>query len=292
MISSDDNSRHTIPQANFVLPPEPKSRNRLPPPPLETAPHRTDSTQNARHPGFRYDGRRTSGVWILTRHDFPSCPICSSSDDLTNEHLPMASLGGLVMTNTCKACNNKLGSNAEETLRAFVAGEVRFEAIATEVGEMKGRRRGTAAIRQAPFETPTLFVTSGDPDLIEAIASDVPLEVTYRLLDPIKFGIAVLKYAYLAATIWLRDIPISKQADLQRDTLIAARQDIPLSSDQIELVSRFTRNLTLVERPSHDSGSLAIVEPSVGCPDWTFILGGRLAIPWPFDDLSPEDRNQ
>ncbi len=46
---------------------------------------------------------------------FESCPICGdpATDD---EHVPPESVGGKVMTRTCRPCNNRLGSHVEADL--------------------------------------------------------------------------------------------------------------------------------------------------------------------------------
>ena len=249
-----------------------------------------DIEAEVRHPGFHHDGRRTSGAWVVERHDFGVCPICLSTKDLTEEHVPMRALGGRAMTRTCKECNNRLGSLSEAALSALVAGEVVVEAESDALDGFRGVRKATAALRQAPFSPPTMHVTSGDPELLTTIAAGEPLSVRYRLLDPVPSGIAILKYAYLAACVWLREIPYSQEAKSIRAVLMAVRDGQELSEDVRKDVVGLVNSMVLVENPSYDLGPIVLVEPTSTDAGWAFVLGQRLRCPWPFTGLQPTDR--
>ena len=120
----------------------------------------------------------------------------------------MRALGGKVMTRTCKKCNNQLGSYSEAALSALAVGEVVVRAESQSREGFQGIRKATAALRQVPFGVPTMHVTSGDPEMLAAVSSGEPLDVRYRLIDPFPSGVAILKYAYLAACLWLEEIPL------------------------------------------------------------------------------------
>lgn len=286
-----DGGRYRLDGAEIVLPGSGASpgRGRGLAPSLGIAVPTAGGTKEARHPGFRRDGRRTSGAWIVERHDFSTCPICLSHDYLTDEHVPMRRLGGQVMTKTCEECNNKLGSTAEERLRALIDGEVTIEAASRTDGGLRGVRRATAAIRQVPFEKPTLHVTSGDPALLGAFASKEPFDLRYRLLDPYPAGIAVLKYAYLAACVWLAEIPMTDEAKSFREALLFARDGVETSDESRRAIGHRIQDLVLVDNASGVVGSIALVEPATEQARWTFVLGGRLSVPWPFTDRHPTD---
>jgi len=202
----------------------------------------------------------------------------------------MKALGGRVMTRTCEGCNNKLGSMSEAALSSLVAGEVVVEAESKSDAGPRGARRATAAIRQVPFNPPTLHVTSGDPDLLNALASGVPFNVRYRLLDPFPAGVAILKYAYLAACIWLQEIPHSEEAKSFREALIAVRDGNELAEGVRAAIGQRVQSLVLVDCANHDVGSIALVEPTGAEQAWAFVLGGRLAVPWLFTEVLPTHR--
>lgn len=199
----------------------------------------------------------------------------------------MRALGGKVMTRTCKRCNNELGSFSEAALRALVVGEVVVEAESQALDGLQGIRKATAALRQVPFGVPTMHVTSGDPELLAAISSGEPLDIRYHLIDPFPSGVAILKYAYLAACLWLGEIPINSEAESFREVLVAVRDGVELSEDVHRAVGRLVKSLVLVENPSHDVGSVALIESTGTGPTWSFVLGGRLVVPWPFSEVLP-----
>lgn len=288
-----DDRRHRLAAANLALPGPIASskKNRVPAPPLGVDVPTPGGTEEARHPGFHRDGRRVSSGWGVERHDFAVCPICLSPGQLTLEHVPMKSLGGKVMTTTCKDCNNKLGAKAEEALRGLIAGEVTLEATSPNADGPRGVRRATAAIRQVPFAPPTFHVTSGDSKLLEAVRAGVPMELRYHLLDRYPAGVAILKYAYLAACIWLEEIPQSGQAVAFREALVAARDGQVTDADLRASIGSLVHEVAVVENVSGQNGSVILVEPTEVEPRWTFILGSRLAVPWPFADLQPSERN-
>nr|WP_255529511.1 HNH endonuclease [Leucobacter edaphi] len=269
----------------------PRKGRKVPAPPLGVPPQvgRREAAE-ARHPGFVRDGRFTAGAYTVPRFDFERCPICLRPDDLTDEHVPMKSLGGKVMTRTCSDCNNRLGSVSEAALRSVVAGEVIVEAARQGADGFRGFRKATVALRQAPSAIPEMHVTSGDNELLAAISSGEPLAVRYRLFDPFPSGIAILKYAYLAACIWLREIPITEEAESIRLVLMAIRDGEELPEDVCEAISGLIHILVLVENPSHDLGSIVLVEPTTVHSGWGFVLGQRLRCPWPFSDVQPTDR--
>lgn len=284
-----DDGHHRLDEVDLCLPgPSASSKKRRnSAPPLGVEAPTSGGTQEARHPGFRRYGRRTSAAWFVNRLDFDFCPICLSSDDLTDEHLPMKALGGKVMTKTCKDCNNKLGSKAEEALRALIEGEVVIKAKSQSTDGRRGFRRATAAIRQVPFTPPTLHVTSGDPEFLSAVKAGVPMDLSYRLLDRYPAGVAILKYAYLAACVWLGEIPMSDQAVACRETLVGARDGAVADADLRAAIGSLVHSLALVENGSRQVGSVALLQPTEAHPAWTLLLGGRLAVPWPFADEDP-----
>lgn len=244
----------------------------------------------ARHPGFRPDGQRRAGAWIVERHNFPVCPICLGTEALTDEHVPMKALGGRVMTRTCAPCNNKIGSLSEEALRRLAVGEVQIELLFSGAGAPRGWRKATAIIRQDPDEPPILQVMGGDPALIEAVTDGLSFEARYTLFDQFPLGIALLKYAYLAACVWLRAIPQSGEAHSFRELLVMMRDGNEPDPSTRGVVGALVQNLVLVENASMLE-SLILVEPTEDQPVWTFVMAGRIAMRWPFDETLPSGRS-
>lgn len=106
-------------------------------------------------------------VVMVPRFGFPVCPICLDPDPDEAEHVPPESLGGKVMTWTCKPCNNDFGT-AEERLRRFVDLETTAHIEATD-GSVPGKRAATVALRSSKGRPNGIFIRSaatgfgGDP---------------------------------------------------------------------------------------------------------------------------------
>jgi hypothetical protein len=80
---------------------------------------------------------RVTGI-VVERFDFPVCPICLEPDPDVAEHVPPESLGGRVMTRTCRRCNHDCGT-AEDQLRSFIDLEATVHAQTSD-GSVMGRR--------------------------------------------------------------------------------------------------------------------------------------------------------
>lgn len=286
-----DERYHRLDNAHIVLCHEPTrpGRRDVAPLPLGVTGQSVDGSGVARHPGFRSDGQRKAGAWTVERHNFPVCPICLGSESLTDEHVPMKALGGRVMTRTCAPCNNKIGSLSEEALSRLALGEVQIELQFSGAEAPRGWRKATAIIRQVPAQPPILHVRRGDPELIAAVSDGFPFEARYTLFNTFPLGIAVLKYAYLAACVWLRAIPQSGEASAFREILVTVRDGNEPDPSTREAVGALVKNLELVENASM-SESLVLTEPTADQAAWTFVMGGRIAIRWPFDETLPNGR--
>ncbi len=240
------------------------------------------------HGAFVFRGREKSRAVAVQPLHFPCCPICFSTDELTAEHVPMAALGGTVMTSTCKPCNNILGSVAEEELRRAFNAEVVVRAEALGASSVRGPRRATAYLRRARGREPVLVLESSHREFVEVIESPGPKNVSYALLDPFLAEVALLKYSYLASCMRLQGIPRSPSADAVRAVLIAVRDGrIPEARNLIERVVRawpFIR----VEN-GHPVSPIILVEPTVTQPNWLFVLAGSIAVRWPLADINPGD---
>lgn len=217
---------------------------------------------------------------------FSICPICLSDDRLTAEHVPMSAIGGSVMTYTCQACNNILGSHSEEELRKAFHAEVPVEAESTGESALKGTRRASGYLRRSALRDPIVFVETSHPEFSSLLAVDGPTNLRYRLLDPFLVEIALLKYSYLAACMWLEAVPATKSADAVRRTLLAVRDgqavDVREVPADVPRVWPFHR----IENATFADG-IFLLEPIANAPQWMFVMAGTLAVRWPFADISP-----
>lgn len=189
---------------------------------------------------FAYQGRESTRAVAVEPLRFECCPLCFDSDGLTDEHVPMQALGGVVMTATCKRCNNDLGSSAEEELRRVFHAEVEVRAEAPGNGPLRGHRRATAYLRRSLGRDPVLLVGQAHPEFDQLIDGPVPASMSYGLLDPFPAEVALAKYAYLAACLRLREIPNSDAADAVRAFLTSARDGrLAEAKDLLPQVGRF-----------------------------------------------------
>jgi len=243
------------------------------------------------HGAFVYLGREKTRVVVVQPLEFPHCPICFSINDLTDEHVPMRALGGTAATKTCRSCNNILGSLAEEELRRVFHAEVTVRVEAPESATVRGPRTASAYLRRSPDRDPVFFVESAHQEFAEVLASPGPKVTAYTLRDEFLAEVALLKYSYLAACLWLQVCPCSRSADAVRAVLIAARDgDLAAARalwDHVERVWPFVR----IENADH-IGPIALMEPTASNPDWMFVLGGVLAVRWPFTDIHPNDKGR
>lgn len=237
---------------------------------------------------FAYQGRESTRAVAVEPLRFECCPICFDSDGLTDEHVPMQALGGVVMTTTCKRCNNDLGSSAEEELRRVFHAEVAVRAESPGVGPLRGHRKATAYLRRSLGRDPVLLVERAHPEFDQLINGPVPASMSYGLLDPFLAEVALAKYAYLAACLRLRKIPKSDAADAVRAFLTSARDGrLDDAKDLLPQVGRFwpfarVENATI-------SAPILLIEPTSTQTEWHFVLAGAIAIRWPFPDIPPAD---
>lgn len=249
----------------------------------------TDGRAHDYHGAFLYRGREKTRAVVVKPLDFPYCPICFSSDDLTDEHVPMQALGGTVATKTCKSCNNVLGSIAEEELRRIFHGEVTVSVEAPGSTAVRGPRTASAYLRRAIGNDPVFFLESEHPEFADVLATQGPKVMSYTLRDPFLAEVALLKYSYLAACLWLGACPRSQSADAVRAVLVAARQED--ASEAKVLMDRVERVWPFVRIENGDPiDPIALMEPTARHPKWMFVLGGSIAVRWPFSDIHPNDK--
>lgn len=231
-----------------------------------------------------------AGTFWASAGDETICPICLRSAATEREHVPQEALGGSRMTKTCKRCNNNLGSKVELDLENW------FDHALTTVGidhdgEIPGKRHlPTFYYRRATDGDKFLLFSGGDfTDEARQIVTSGEFRLHYREPDPRRWGVALLKHAYLAACLCLRSIPDTAEARAIRADLMAAR-DTPtrtrppasMAANRLKVyrseVGRQGPSLALVARGGCDEG-----EP----PELLISLAGVLFVSWPFVDLPP-----
>lgn len=108
----------------------------------------------------KYTSKETGriDVVVVPRFGFPVCPICLDPNPDEAEHVPPESLGGKVMTWTCKKCNNDFGT-AEDKLRSFIDLETTAHIEATD-GSVPGKRAAKVAFRSSEGRPSGMFIRS------------------------------------------------------------------------------------------------------------------------------------
>jgi hypothetical protein len=156
----------------------------------------------------------------IRRRDFDRCPICG--DPATSEeHVPPARLGGKVLTMTCLACNNKLGSNVEADLVDWFEGAVALPSFRS--AGVRGRRREKRILfRNTPDgEFVLVFDGRANPD-VTAMLESGDLDLDALLPDWNRCSLGLLKHAYLAACLTYGVLEGDAADEIRRD-LVAAR---------------------------------------------------------------------
>lgn len=218
----------------------------------------------------------------------PTCPICIDGDPTNKEHVPQRNLGGHVMTMTCKACNNGLGSRVEAALQDWF--DSAYRRVAFEHEDIPGRRHvPTIYHRQAPDGT-FVWLVDGQlaPEVKQMLASG-KLDMHYRPSEPRRYKLALLKHAYLAACLHRKDVPDTELARAIRADLVTARDAI---TDAQLPESKPARRINVYRSHLGRQGPpLALVakqDPSGEIePEVLISLAGVIFVTWPFPDLPP-----
>lgn len=157
---------------------------------------------------------------------FSHCPICLVRHPDSREHVPQQGLGGKVMTYTCVRCNNGFGTRVEGALYDLHARA--FDVRVSSPLLPGSRSMARFLLRENDEGTPVHLQGRGrtDPE-VEAIFDQLVLsgdaEFTYRLPDPRAVRAALLKHAYIAACMAIREVPMDGYAAEIRAELLAAR---------------------------------------------------------------------
>lgn len=225
---------------------------------------------------------RVDGVSV-PRFGFPVCPICLEPDPNAAEHVPPESLGGRVMTWTCKKCNNDFGT-AEDRLRSFIDLETTAHIEAAD-GSVPGKRAAKVAFRSSEGRPTGVFMRSAATGFEEILGSGAG-RLSVKPLDMALVHASLLKHAYLAACLTNREIPTTVEADRIREVLLAARDRDAAALERAQKTLGFEPAVGWIEAPDAPPILLTKTEET-GDVRWLFMLGGRFVVQWPFKDVEP-----
>lgn len=219
---------------------------------------------------------------LVERAEFPVCPICLDPEPDTAEHVPPESLGGHIMTMTCRRCNHDFGT-AEDQLRSFIDLETTVHAEAAD-GSVRGRRAARVALRSSEGRAPGAFVRSAAPEFEEVLSSSSS-KLTVKPLDMPLVVAAGLKHAYLAACLHQQSVPASDGVDRVRAVLLAARDHDKQALTAALTTLGFEAAFGWIE--AEGAPPVLLLETEDVDMHWVFLFGGRFVLQWPFADVQP-----
>lgn len=223
---------------------------------------------------------------VVDGGQFTACPICLSLEADSAEHIPPLSLGGKVMTTTCKRCNNGFGSRVEKSLA-----DLYFRSVDVRVSShlLPGNRKMPQfLLRETEDGVPVFLQGRGKADAeLGAIFHEVMqsgAEFKFSLPDPRAVRIAALKSAYLGACLAIREVPMEGAAAEIRAELLAARDaprraQLPLGPRGAELMFALTgmdpidQPVTIVDWVAPKGGTITHM-----------LLGGAISVGWPLEE--------
>lgn len=227
---------------------------------------------------------RVHVLGVPETQNFGLCPICGSDADLTREHVPQRDLGGTVMTNTCKPCNNGLGSRVEDELKHWFDGaiyDVKFSG-----GDVPGVRRAPRMLlRTSPDGEVAMIEDKGkrDPKIGAMLASGTS-QIHYRIPNPRVWRVAALKHAYLAACLALGEIPNTDHAAALRGVLVMTRDS---KRGQLPPENTLAKTIRIAQSNQPAQGPtvllVALVDSENEIVDYGLSFAGTLFVSWPLD---------
>jgi hypothetical protein len=162
----------------------------------------------------------------ITRFDFDRCPICLSTDDLTDEHAPPEQAGGVVATKTCQPCNSLLGALVDVDLIDFLSSST-ISRWSRDGSGLLGSRNAGRTLLHSTADGQFAILVSGPDRLRREFAQMMATgqaSAEFRLPDLRRARIGGLKNAYVAACVQLQETPETESAERIRAELLAVRQ--------------------------------------------------------------------
>ncbi len=221
------------------------------------------------------------------REGEPMCPICL--DPATaREHVPQAALGGSVMTATCAPCNNGLGSRVEVELEHWFDHTIHRVSFNHD-GDIPGHRRvpNVRLLKETDGNEVILLFDGSFPDEAVEMLRSGTAKITYSPPDPRRWGLALLKHAFLAACLYMKCVPETDEIQQIRSELITARDwDMRRRPPESEAASR----LRVYRSESGRQGpplALVVKDPDEagGEAEILISLAGVLFVTWPFEGI-------
>ena len=223
-------------------------------------------------------------IAVARPRTFDRCPICLDQNPVSREHVPPKSIGGDVMTHTCRRCNNRAGSVLERALLdwwedALVSVRLSHEEV------LGARRVPRILLRQTRGGEPVFFCDDGlfDPAIAGKFLPGNRVTMSFQRPDPHRYRLAALKSAYLGACLLLGEIPESPDADEIRTEILAARDLGPRKRPNIsERTARL--QLSRSQGPAVP-GEVALMETQSlsGQPGMAISLARTLLVSWPLN---------
>lgn len=210
---------------------------------------------------------------------YDKCPICLTPGEGTKEDVPPKSIGGKVLTNTCKDCNSKLGSRVDSHLGMWMHDEV--ETWVTIEGVRGRRRAGRHAIRKRGEDVVLVPRRPLPPEVEAAMVAGREPTFDHELPDWSRVCVAIAKSTYLAASVALEGIAYSPSATILREDLMAARDLKPGEKATLRQPLRYLRG----PGQDRDCATRLVRDPDDG-QVWVS-LAGVLLVEWPFPDMPP-----
>lgn len=220
-----------------------------------------------------------------SRANFAECPICGKGGPLTAEHVPPARLGGAVLTETCRACNNVFGSYEEALLQHA---EQRYTMAIRGPGIAGERRVADVILRMTPDRELVMTTWNGFwPDWTGPLFTDVGVEIQLERRCSCLAYAAMLKNGLLAACalnpMIVTDPSSWPVAQMVRQQLVAWRTP---SESHLEIDPRLKRLQVRYDAPIGASPGVVLCEATnraTGQRAHVIRLGWQLAIEWPVD---------
>jgi hypothetical protein len=157
---------------------------------------------------------------VIRPTDFDVCPICLTESPTTEEHVPPESIGGRRATLTCAECNHRFGV-FEAELALHTRNALRGPAF-TGPGVQGNRRASEFSIAFQEDGSPAYILHRPDKAVMEMLKSG-RMQMSFSLPRAALWRTALLKHAYLAACLYLQEVPDTRHARHLRSELLQAR---------------------------------------------------------------------
>lgn len=225
----------------------------------------------------------------IRRFGFDQCPICLTSGDLRDEHVPPEVAGGVIATQTCDPCNSFFGSLVDVDLIDFLSSSTQSHWWSAG-SNVQGFRGGGRTLLRTAQEAQFVIVMSGGRRLRSDFAQMMATgEITaeFQETDLQRVRISALKNAYLAACAQLQEIPQTESANLTRKELLAVRQRRRRKAGLPETHLAYNIPMARMARDFPAPGiNLCRFEGPSG-EELGILFAGRMLTAWPFPDVPP-----